>query len=285
MPPRKTKNRKPETESPAGAEKYSFPENVSKNAPTLESEPLVPKEMKRGQIKVQGSGTAMPKDQDQDYGPSPKPHLHWEGRQYRHETQPGRPLYTHDKISAKTIISALTRKPAAVQGELRMDDDFNGLKEGHQLEPYQHEGNWHNRLIRADSRAAMRSLIQLEGMREQVNLIYFDPPYNKSFRSNFAPQADDLETEEKESSIPNDPVAIEAFRDTYHDGINSYLDGIAENLRLARELLAESGSIIVQIGPDNVHAVAMLMSEVFGAENHVATIPYRTGHESYSSQS
>ena len=47
-------------------------------------------------------------------------------------------------------------------------------------------------------------------------------------------------------------------------------------MTLGRELLTEDGSFIVQIGADNVHEVVMLMAEVFGRENHVATIPYRT---------
>ena len=49
-----------------------------------------------------------------------------------------------------------------------------------------------------------------------------------------------------------------------------------EQFALGRELLAENGSFILQIGPDNVHEAVLLMSEVFGRENHVATIPYLT---------
>ena len=105
-----------------------------------------------------------------------------------------------------------------------------------------------------------------------------DPPYNISFRSNFqvGMDAEDQETGETIGGVPQDPVTIKAFRDNYRNGVHSYLDGLYDQFKLARELLADDGSIIVQIGPDNVHQVAVLMSEVFGVENHVATIPYRT---------
>ena len=43
-----------------------------------------------------------------------------------------------------------------------------------------------------------------------------------------------------------------------------------------RELLADSGSLFMQIGDENVHRAAILLDEVFGAENRVATIPYAT---------
>ena len=121
----------------------------------------------------------------------------------------------------------------------------------------------------------MASLLYKEGMRGKVALIYMDPPYNQSFRSNFQANAEFPETEEDWDDLPNDPMAIKAFRDNYRDGVHSYLDGLYEQLVLGRELLNEAGSFIVQIGPDNVHEVVMLMGEVFERENHVATIPYR----------
>ena len=149
----------------------------------------------------------------------------------------------------------------------------------HPAKPYEYSGHWTNRLIRATAQRAMASLLYKDGMRGKVNLIYMDPPYNKSFRSNFQASADSPETEEDWDDLPNDPVAIKAFRDTYRDGVHSYLDGLYEQLTLGRELLAEDGSFIVQIGADNVHEAVMLMAEVFGRENHVATIPYRTGNQ------
>ena len=200
------------------------------------------------------------------------PRLQWNrGKQTDHSRTFG-PLYIHDKVSPEQFLKTLTK----TSPQRDMWALLNGLPEDASAKPYEYSGHWTNRLIRATAQRAMASLLYKDGMRGNVNLIYMDPPYNKSFRSNFQASAESPETEEDWDDLPNDPMAIKAFRDTYRDGVHSYLDGLYEQLTLGRELLAEDGSFIVQIGPDNVHEVVLLMAEVFGRENHVATIPYRT---------
>ena len=200
------------------------------------------------------------------------PRLQWNrGKQTDHSRTFG-PLYIHDKVSPEQFLKTLTK----TNPQRDMWALLNGLPEDAGAKPYEYSGHWTNRLIRATAQRAMASLLYKDGMRGKVNLIFMDPPYNKSFRSNFQASADTPETEEDWDDLPNDPVAIKAFRDTYRDGVHSYLDGLYEQLTLGRELLDEKGSFIVQIGADNVHEVVLLMSEVFGRENHVATIPYRT---------
>lgn len=173
------------------------------------------------------------------------------------------PLYVHDKVSPAEILSRLMLRPNERQMGLFADarEAFNGFKredgapaDNAANEPYRyHNGHWANRLIRATAQRAMRSLLHKEGMAGKVNLVYLDPPYNNSFRSNFAPAANDFAIEEGEKGVPNDPLSIQAYRDTYEDDIHSYLDGLKEQLELAQQLLSEDGSIIVQIGPDNLH--------------------------------
>ena len=200
------------------------------------------------------------------------PSLQWNrGKPTDHSRTFG-PLYIHDKVSPEQFINLLT----VAKKQADMFGDFNGLPEDASAKPYEYNGHWTNRLIRATAQRAMASLLYKDAMRGKVNLIYMDPPYNKSFRSNFQANAETPETEEDWDDLPNDPVAVKAFRDTYRDGVHSYLDGLYEQITLGRELLARDGSFIVQIGADNVHEVVMLMAEVFGRENHVATIPYRT---------
>ena len=87
-----------------------------------------------------------------------------------------------------------------------------------------------------------------------------DPPYGMDFDARYM----------------TDTVSVCAFRDTYLNGIHSYLDTLRETLILARELLAESGSLFMQIGDINVHRAALVLDEVFGAENRVSTISYAT---------
>ena len=200
------------------------------------------------------------------------PRLQWNrGKQTDHSRTFG-PLYTHDKVSPEQFLKTLTK----TSPQRDMWALLNGLPEDAAAKPYEYSGHWTNRLIRATGQRAMASLLYKDGMRGKVNLIYMDPPYNKSFRSNFQASADTPETEEDWDDLPNDPMAIKAFRDTYRDGVHSYLDGLYEQLTLGRELLHEKGSFIVQIGADNVHEVVLLMAEVFDRENHVATIPYRS---------
>ena len=68
---------------------------------------------------------------------------------------------------------------------------------------------------------------------------------------------------------------IKAFRDTWELGIHSYLTYLRDRLLLARELLAESGSVFVQISDENLHHVRELMDDVFGAKNFISLIPFR----------
>src|SRR5262249_27648600 len=65
---------------------------------------------------------------------------------------------------------------------------------------------------------------------------------------------------------------VKAFRDTWRDGIHSYLSYLRDRLAVARDLLTESGSVFVQIGDENVHLIKSLLGEVFGEENYVNTI-------------
>ena len=200
------------------------------------------------------------------------PRLQWNrGKQTDHSRTFG-PLYIHDKVSPEQFLKTITK----ANPQRDMWALLNGLPEDAAAKPYEYSGHWTNRLIRATAQRAMASLLYKDGMRGKVNLIYMDPPYNKSFRSNFQASADTPETEEDWDDLPNDPVAIKAYRDIYRDGVHSYLNGLLEQLTLGRELLAEDGSYILQIGADNVHEVVMLMSEVFGRENHVTTIPFQT---------
>ena len=200
------------------------------------------------------------------------PRLQWNrGKQTDHSRTFG-PLYIHDKVSPEQFLKTITK----ANPQRDMWALLDGLPEDAAAKPYEYSGHWTNRLIRATAQRAMASLLYKDGMRGKVNLIYMDPPYNKSFRSNFQASAETPETEEDWDDLPNDPVVIKAFRDTYRDGVHSYLDGLYDQLTLGRELLHEKGSFIVQIGADNVHEVVMLMSEVFERENHVATIPFRT---------
>ena len=259
MPPRPRAAR-----TPATAADYKFPEAERLNNPTAETALFMSTEALADQ--------AIPED-SQETGRVRHPRLQWNRAPQTDYSKTYGPLYIHDKVSPSEFMNSLLRH----QGQGDMFATFNGLPDDANYKPYEYTGHWTNRLIRSTAQRAMASLLYKDAMRGKVNLIYMDPPYNISFRSNFQANAQNPESAEDWDSVPDDPTAIKAFRDTYRDGVHSYLDGLHEQFALGRELLAENGSFILQIGPDNVHEVVILMSEVFGRENHVATIPYRTG--------
>ena len=78
----------------------------------------------------------------------------------------------------------------------------------------------------------------------------------------------------KAEHITREPEQVKAFRDTWRDGIHSYLTYLRDRLTVARDLLTESGSIFVQIGDENVHRVRAVMDEVFGEDNFVRLITF-----------
>jgi len=156
-------------------------------------------------------------------------------------------------------------------------DRFDGLPELHLVDFYQHDANWSNRMILGDSLNVMASLAEREALRGRVQMIYVDPPYGIKFASNW--QASARRREVKDGKIEHasrEVEQIKAFRDTWELGIHSYLTYLRDRLMAARELLAESGSCFVQIGDENVHLVRSLMDEIFGAENFIATIAYKS---------
>ena len=184
------------------------------------------------------------------------------------------PLYVREKVAPSEFVNQLRKPDSGIQ---LSTDDFNGLPEGADpLNFYEHSGNWQNRLIHGDSADVMKSLIIKDGLAGQVQMIYYDPPYGMSYQSNFQPTTDNLDVKDNESAVPaGDALPIRAFRDTYRNGVHSYLDGIHKQCVLARELLADSGSLFVQIGDENVHRIGVLLDEVFGGDNRVATITWR----------
>lgn len=189
------------------------------------------------------------------------------------------PLYIQEKVHPKALINDLlgeTRERRHETGQITPDlfADFNGIpKDADKTEFYQHDQNWSNRMILGDSLQVMASLAEREGLRGKVQCIYLDPPYGIKFNSNFQWSTTSRDVKDgKVDQITREPEQVKAFRDTWREGIHSYLTYLRDRLTVARDLLTESGSIFVQIGDENVHRVRALMDEVFGDENFVSEI-------------
>ena len=187
------------------------------------------------------------------------------------------PLFIQEKVHPKALIDELKRataEGAPPEDQASLFDDFNGLPSAEaRTEFYQHEANWSNRMILGDSLQVMASLADREGLRGKVQCIYIDPPYGIKFNSNFQWSTTSRDVKDgKADHITREPEQVKAFRDTWRDGIHSYLSYLRDRLTMARELLTESGSVFVQIGDENVHRVRAVVDEVFGGRNFVSQI-------------
>lgn len=210
--------------------------------------------------------------------PSLDPQLVWKGKaeQDAHSLAvPSVPIYIQEKIAPRALIEDLRRESKRAGSEVQIDlfGDFNGLGFEQAIEFYQHDQHWSNRMILGDSLLVMTSLAEKEGLRGQVQTVYLDPPYGIKFASNWQVSTRKTEISDgKVEDVTRQPEQIRAFRDTWELGIHSYLAYLRDRLAAARELLAESGSVFVQIGDQNVHLVRNLLDEVFGSENYCAQI-------------
>ncbi|TCT20649.1 site-specific DNA-methyltransferase [Thiobaca trueperi] len=190
------------------------------------------------------------------------------------------PLYIQEKVHPKALIDDLLHQsaPASPSGGEQLDffADFNGLPEdAERTDFYQHAGHWSNRMILGDSLQVMASLAEREGLRGKVQCIYLDPPYGIKFNSNFQWSTTSRDVKDgNPDHITREPEQVKAFRDTWRDGIHSYLTYLRDRLTVARDLLTESGSIFVQIGDENVHRVRAVMDEVFGQDNFMSLIAF-----------
>lgn len=191
------------------------------------------------------------------------------------------PIYKQEHIHPRAIIARLKAEAKRAETEDEPDDqmsmfaEFNGRPkdiEAH-TEFYEHDQNWQNRMILGDSLMVMASLAERENLRGQVQAIYFDPPYGIEFKSNWQARTFDRGVQDgKVDHTSREPEVVRAFRDTWKNGIHSYLGYLRDRLMLARDLLTETGSIFVQIGDANVHRVRAVLDEVFGQQASVVTI-------------
>lgn len=204
-----------------------------------------------------------------EYDPHLDPQLVWAGKAERQSFEVEAPsIHVHERLSADDIIRSVMKEPA--QPALF---DYEKLDRSKTVDFYQHEMGWENRLILGDSLVVMTSLLEKERLGGRVQMIYIDPPYGINFNSNFQARISDRAPRETtDGSLTREPEQVRAYRDTWTLGVHSYLTYMRDRITVARELLADSGSLFVQIGTDNAHRVRAILDEVFGAENCVTAI-------------
>jgi len=246
---------------------------------------------------------AATQDETAARNPDLDPQLVWRGKDlgdpqgdnFRGLVVQAPPLFIQEKVHPKALIDDLRRRTEAADVARKLAEkaaagslgtaedqfdlfaDFNGLPDDPAVrtEFYQHDAHWTNRLILGDSLSVMASLAEREGLRGQVQCIYLDPPYGIKFNSNFQWSTTSRDVKDgKADHITREPEQVKAFRDTWRDGIHSYLTYLRDRLTVARDLLHDTGSIFVQIGDENVHRVRAVMDEVFGDGNFVSLISF-----------
>ena len=258
-------------------ETLSHTEASRKNIPTAEYRPLVEASEQKP---IQAAYRRRNRDLD--------PQLVWRGKDSKNWSEvvvQAPPLYIQEKVHPKVLVDDLIEYTRRATMESQPNErniqpdlfaDFNGLpSKVAQTEFYQHDANWSNRMILGDSLHVMASLVERERQRGKVQCIYMDPPYGIKFNSNFQQSTVNRDVKDgHRDHITREPEQIKAFRDTWRDGIHSYLTYLRDRLTVARELLAESGSIFLQIGDQNIARIRLLMDEVFGEHNFVTQISY-----------
>ena len=258
---------------PKSVETLTHEEARRRNLPSAEHQPLMRQEE---QSPIRAAYERRNRDLD--------PQLVWRGKDEQDWSDlvvNAPPLYIQERVHPKVLVDDLMRqskngrKPDEYQTD--MFADFNGLpSEDAKTEFYQHDANWSNRMILGDSLQVMASLAEREGLRGKVQCIYIDPPYGIKFNSNFQWSTTSRDVRDGNvAHITREPEQVKAFRDTWRDGIHSYLTYLRDRLTVARDLLADSGSVFVQIGDENVHRIRALMDEVFGGQNFIIQIGFQ----------
>jgi adenine-specific DNA-methyltransferase len=203
-----------------------------------------------------------------------RPFLNWAGKAERLSFDVSTlPLFVHERLSTKGIIETLKGHKLDPQLGLNLFGDPGRSITDQVLKAYEYRDKWVNRMILGDSLAVMNSLLHYEGLGGQVQMIYIDPPYGVKFGSNFQPFVRKRDVSHNDDDdMTREPETVKAYRDTWQLGLHSYLTHLRDRLLLARELLAPSGSVFVQISDENLHHVRELVDEVFGPENFFVTV-------------
>jgi adenine-specific DNA-methyltransferase len=257
--------KKPTSPTPVAATKHG---DKRANIPTNELAGFVADQEK------QPGSVLYPRD------PSLDPQLVWKGKDEQDLAEyldvASVPVYIQEKIDPLALVENLrtTAPDGDAEPEFTLFDTFDGLEFEQLVEFYEHENNWSNRLILGDALLVMNSLAEKENLRGKVQMVFMDPPYGIKFGSNWQVSTRKRDVRDKDTDVTRQPEQIKAFRDTWQNGVHSYLSYLRDRLTVAREMLTDSGSCFVQIGDENVHVVRNLLDEVFGPENFVSQVVF-----------
>ena len=136
-----------------------------------------------------------------------------------------------------------------------------------------------NMIIEGENLETLKLL--LSAYREQVKVIYIDPPYNTGkdfiYKDNYAK---DRKSYWEETESTSDGIKLDSNPDTSGRYHSDWLSMMHSRLLVARSLLRPSGVIFVSIDDNEVQNLRRIMDEVFGEENFVANIVWQKAYTS-----
>lgn len=135
--------------------------------------------------------------------------------------------------------------------------------------------NTENLYIEGDNLEVLK-LLQ-ETYLGKIKMIYIDPPYNTGndfvYEDDFAQSTDEyLENSGQFDEEGNRMVQNTESNGRFH---TDWLNMIYPRLKIAKDLLADTGAIFISIDDNEVENLQKLCDEVFGESNYVATFPWR----------
>ena len=135
--------------------------------------------------------------------------------------------------------------------------------------------NTENLYIEGDNLEVLK-LLQ-ETYLGKIKMIYIDPPYNTGndfvYADDFAQSTDEyLENSGQFDEEGNRMVQNTESNGRFH---TDWLNMIYPRLKIAKDLLADTGAIFISIDDNEVENLQKLCDEVFGESNYVATFPWR----------
>ena len=130
-----------------------------------------------------------------------------------------------------------------------------------------------NMIIEGENLETLKLL--LNAYREQVKCIYIDPPYNTGkdfiYRDNYKK---DKANYWEETGAAEKGIQLDTNPDTSGRYHSNWLSMIQARILVARSLLQRDGFIAVSIDDAEIENLKRVLSEVFGDENHIATLVY-----------
>ena len=156
----------------------------------------------------------------------------------------------------ETVNESRATREAQKSTSLGLFDVYEG-KEGDTF-----DAGWKNKLIWGDNLLVMGSL--LEKFAGKIDLIYIDPPFATGADFSFTAEIGESGEEiVKEQSV----IEEKAYRDTWGNGTDSFLEMLSLRFKLMRNLLAEDGGIYVHCDHRASHLIRGVLEDIFGAEN------------------